>query len=176
MYYTHYQSPIGLLTIASNGQQITGLWMEGQKYFRSTMPESALEMSALPLFTTAISWLEDYFHGNNPDLSVLPLQPNGTPYQQIVWAALQEIPYGMTCTYGCLAKRVEEQTGARTSARAVGNAAGRNPISILIPCHRVVGKGQKLTGYAGGIDRKTFLLHLERQSTQPLRHTAPSRN
>lgn len=167
MYYTHYQSPIGLLTIASNGQQITGLWMEGQKYFRSTLPESAQAAPSLPLFASAISWLEDYFQGKKSDLSSLPLHPNGTPYQKIVWAALQEIPYGMTCTYGHLAKRVEEQTGTRTSARAVGNAVARNPISIFIPCHRVVGQGLKLTGYAGGLDRKNFLLQLECPSKQP---------
>lgn len=167
MYYTHYQSPIGLLTIASNGQQITGLWLEGQKHFRSTLPDHAQEIPARPLFTAAVSWLDDYFQGKAPDPSSLPLMPNGTPYQQIVWTTLLEIPYGRTCTYGSLAKLLTEKTGIRTSARAVGNAVGRNPISILIPCHRVVGQGQRLTGYAGGLDRKTFLLRLERQSTQP---------
>ncbi len=166
MYYIHYQSPIGLLTIASNGQQITGLWMEGQRYFRSTLAENAQENPSLPIFEDAIIWLDHYFHGNKQNPTSLPLLPTGTPYQQTVWSTLLEIPYGMTSTYGDIAKQITEKTGVKTSARAVGNAIGRNPISIFIPCHRVIGQNQKMTGYAGGIHRKMFLLQLESKLTQ----------
>lgn len=161
IYEAIVRSPLGDLTLASNGTHITGLWIEGQKYFRAGIAEDTLDGSALPVIQRARSWLEAYFLGKNPSFSDIPLLPMGTPFQNAVWEVLREIPYCETVTYGQIAAALEEKTGSRTSARAVGAAVGRNPISILIPCHRVVGAGGSLTGYAGGISKKEFLLHLE---------------
>lgn len=161
-YYTEYVSPIGLLTIACDGVSVSGLWLEGQKYFLDTLPEMPVRRDALELFDKARDWLDRYFEGEKPDIRELPLSPIGGEFRQAVWQCLCEIPYGEVTTYGAIAKRVAGQLGKENmSAQAVGGAVGRNPISIIIPCHRVVGSNGSLTGYAGGLDKKILLLQHE---------------
>ena len=151
-------SPLGLLTLSAQNDALTGLWMEGQKYFCSGIPAGVKEKS-LPVFHQAEAYLSAYFSGAAlPPLP--PLCPAGTAFQRAVWALLREIPYGQTRTYGALAAELRRR-GLGGSPRAVGAAVGRNPISILIPCHRCVGTDGSLTGYAGGMARKRFLLELE---------------
>jgi methylated-DNA-[protein]-cysteine S-methyltransferase len=161
MEYIHkIKSPVGILTVSSDGQNISGLWIEGQKYFAKTLEKDVCEKN-LPVFENVQKWLAVYFSGREPDF-IPPLMPKGSPFQKTVWNNLCKIPYGQTTTYGELAKQIElENSGKRTSARAIGSAVGHNPISILIPCHRVIGKNGDLTGYAGGIVNKIKLLELE---------------
>lgn len=160
MQYTYaYRSPLGGITIASDGENLTGLWFEGQRYFGNTLCAEHCERM-LPVFVQTIEWLDCYFGGGKPDF-MPSLNPAGTPFRQTVWKALLQIPYGETVSYGELAAEIARQRGAGGSARAVGGAVGRNPVSVIIPCHRVVGSGGCLTGYAGGLTRKTALLTLE---------------
>ena len=154
MYQTTLASPIGPLALASDGKSLTGLWMEDQKYFAAGLEQNAEENAALPIFQETAAWLECYF-SRKPLPSLPELAPQGTPFRQSVWKRLKEIPYGETCTYGDLAAALG------SSPRAIGGAVGHNPISILIPCHRVVGADGSLTGYAGGVGKKRFLLELE---------------
>jgi methylated-DNA-[protein]-cysteine S-methyltransferase len=159
-YISVIESPVGTLTVASDGRNITGLWIEGQKYFARTLEKTVLNQD-LPVFADVRKWLDVYFSGREPDFTP-PLAPKGSPFQQSIWNGLRGIPYGQTTTYGELARQSVPGNGAgRISARAVGGAVGRNPISILIPCHRVIGKNGSPTGYAGGIDIKIKLLQLE---------------
>lgn len=158
-YIMVYSSPLGMLTLASDGTAITGLWIKGQKYYASTLGQSACE-EHLPVFDCAATWLDHYFRGENPAMTV-PLAPDGSPFRQAVWDILCRIPYGKTMTYGAIAKQLEQTAGKHVSAQAVGGAVGHNPISILIPCHRVIGANGSLTGYAGGIQKKIQLLKLE---------------
>jgi len=159
-YIQKIKSPVGILTVSSNGKEISGLWIEGQKHFLKTLDEDAVEKK-VPVFDDVKKWLDVYFSGREPDF-MPPLSPKGSPFQLSIWKNLCKIPYGKTTTYGDLAKKFESQNkGKGMSARAVGGAVGRNPVSILIPCHRVIGKNNSLTGYAGGIDVKTKLLQLE---------------
>ena len=159
MIITRHDSPVGQLTLVSNGSQLTGLYVDGQRYFPNlTM---AVKRADLPLFNDVSRWLDDYFAGKKPSPQSLPLMPQGTAFRMKVWELLRTIPYGETTTYGELARRLNETVGMKTCARAVGNAVGRNPISIIIPCHRVVGADGGLTGYAGGLDVKRKLLALE---------------
>lgn len=161
-YSTEYISPIGKLTIASDGSNIVGLWFEGQKYFLDTLPEMPIENNDVPVFDKVRDWLDCYFNGEKPDINELPLRPIGGEFRQVVWQCLCEIPYGEVTTYGAIAKRIAVELGKESmSAQAVGGAVGHNPISIIIPCHRVVGANGSLTGYAGGIDKKIQLLRLE---------------
>jgi methylated-DNA-[protein]-cysteine S-methyltransferase len=166
MNYTfEYNSPVGLLTIASDGESITGLWIQGQKYFAATLEaeNSVAETSAmdLPVFERVKEWLSIYFSGKNPSFTP-QLAPKGSPFRQSVWKILREIPYGEVITYGDIAKMIEKQSDKeKMSAQAAGGAVGHNPISIIIPCHRVVGSNGSLTGYAGGIKTKIKLLTLE---------------
>ena len=156
-----YHSPLGDITMASNGEALTGLWFDGQKYYGDTLPEQ-YEVKNLPVFEEAKRWLDIYFHGKAPDF-MLPLSWNTTPFRQTVWEILLTIPYGQTMSYGEIAGRIARQKGiAQMSAQAVGGAVGHNPISIIVPCHRVVGTNGSLTGYAGGIDKKLKLLALEK--------------
>ena len=155
-YKTEYPSPIGLLTLASDGENLTGLWMENQKFFCACLPGDAISKDDLPVFATVRNWLDAYFAGECPSVANIPLAPAGSPFRKQVWQILMEIPYGHTITYGDIAGKLG--TGC---AQAVGGAVGHNPISILIPCHRVLGASGNLTGYAGGTDRKRFLLTLE---------------
>lgn len=159
-YIWRYESPLGGITLGSDGEALTGLWFNGQKYFADTMKGTG-EEKCLPVFAEACGWLDIYFSGRNPGFTP-PLAIGATPFRKAVWEILLTIPYGKTMTYGEIAKRIALQKGApRMSAQAVGGAAGHNPISLVIPCHRVVGADGRLTGYAGGIDRKLELLRLE---------------
>lgn len=160
-YICKYDSPLGGITIASNGEAITGLWFEGQKYFGDTLSEQ-YEEKKLPVFEEAKRWLDIYFQGKEPDF-MPPLLMETTPFRKAVWEIMLEIPYGKTMTYGEIAERITKQKGiARMSAQAVGGAVGHNSISLMIPCHRVVGTNGRLTGYAGGLDKKVKLLALEK--------------
>ncbi|MDR0409946.1 MAG: methylated-DNA--[protein]-cysteine S-methyltransferase [Spirochaetaceae bacterium] len=161
MEYVHnIESPLGTLAMASDGENISGLWIEGQKYFKKTLEKDTLEQK-LPVFESVRKWLDIYFSGREPDF-LPPLMPKGSQFQKMIWDELVKIPYGKTISYGELAEQYKfENEGKHTSARAVGGVVGRNPISILIPCHRVIGKNGSLTGYAGGICKKQQLLRLE---------------
>ena len=160
VYICSYPSPLGKITLASDGVALTGLWFDGQKHFAATLPPKP-EEKALPVFDQTAHWLDIYFRGQEPNFTP-PLAIGGTPFRRAVAEILRTIPYGCTVTYGQIAARIPRQQGAKTmSAQAVGGAVGHNPISIIIPCHRVVGSGGSLTGYAGGTDRKLWLLRLE---------------
>lgn len=154
-YIWRYESPLGGITLGSDGEALTGLWFNGQKYFADMMKGTGKE-KCLPVFAEACVWLDIYFSGRNPGFTP-PLAIRATPFRKAVWEILLTIPYGKTMTYGEIAKRI----APRMSAQAVGGAAGHNHISLIIPCHRVVGSDGCLTGYAGGIDRKLELLRLE---------------
>lgn len=156
-YTTTYDSPVGKLTLASDGESLIGLWREGQKHFGASVPGEAIERDDLPVFAQVKEWLDRYFGGEQPDADELPLAPAGSAFRQSVWDVMRAIPYGEVTTYGDIARRI----GSR-SARAVGGAVGHNPISIIVPCHRVVGASGKLVGYAGGVGMKEQLLDLER--------------
>jgi methylated-DNA-[protein]-cysteine S-methyltransferase len=159
-YIHNIKSPVGILTISSDGKNISGLWIEGQKYFAKTLEKDVLEQN-LPIFDSVEKWLDIYFSSKEPDF-MPPLMPKGSPFQRSIWNILCKIPYGQKTTYGEIAKQFGlENKGGYMSPRAVGNAVGHNPISILIPCHRVIGKNGDLTGYAGGIGIKHKLLQLE---------------
>lgn len=163
LYKSTYNSPLGKITLASDGKNLIGLWIEGQKYFLSSIKSELKEQSDLEIFTKTTNWLDRYFAGENPKLAELQLAPNGTTFQKAVWEFLCKIPYGQTSTYGKIAQQIAKQFGKeKMSAQAVGGAVGHNPISIIIPCHRVIGSNGNLTGYAGGIDKKTKLLKLEK--------------
>lgn len=163
MYYkTTYSSPVGLLTIACDSENLVGLWIEGQKYFGQSVPADLIIKDDIPIFIQTKNWLDRYFEGNKPAISELPLAPAGSTFRQTVWNILREVPYGEVITYGHLAKTVAaKMQKEHMSCQAVGGAVGHNPISIIIPCHRVVGANGSLTGYAGGIDAKAKLLRLE---------------
>lgn len=161
MYTLHYDSPLGGILLAADEVGLTGLWFDGEKYFADTLdPEHKAQET--PILRKAKCWLDVYFRGQEPDFTP-PLHPIGSPFRQEVWALLLQIPYGQTTTYGALAKQLAAMHGlTRMSAQAVGGAVGHNEISIIIPCHRVVGTNGSLTGYAGGIDKKAKLLTLEK--------------
>lgn len=162
IYTNHWVSPLGGITLASNGTAITGLWFDGQKYFGDTLPKEH-EAGALPVFEQAKRWLAVYFGGEAPDFTPPLFLDAGTPFRRLVWEILLTIPYGQTMTYGEIAAEIAARKGlSGMSAQAVGGAVGHNPISLLVPCHRVVGAGGSLTGYAGGLDKKVQLLTLER--------------
>ena len=153
----HYESPLGGILLAADDIGLTGLWFEGQKYFARTLDAVHQEQETAVL-SEARRWLDVYFGGQEPDFTP-PLHPAGSAFQQEVWALLRRIPCGQTTTYGALAKQLAAERGlSRMSAQAVGGAVGHNVISIIIPCHRVVGTDGSLTGYAGGIDKKAGLL------------------
>ena len=156
---TAIPSPVGVLYLASDGLALTGLWLEGQKYFPTESLAAAQENPDLPVFRQTEAWLTAYF-AKAPLPALPPLCPQGSPFRQAVWQLLREIPQGETTTYGALAATLKAR-GIPASAQAVGGAVGHNPISILIPCHRVLGSDGSLTGYAGGIGKKRFLLELE---------------
>lgn len=178
MYYsTNYDSPLGQITLASDGEHLVGVWIEGQKYFCGSVKEELLPKDDLPEFEAAINWLNRYFAGEKPKIDELPLAPIGGEFRQEVWKLLCEIPYGEVTTYGEIARKAAEKLGKqKMSAQAVGGAVGHNPISIIIPCHRVVGANGSLTGYGGGIQKKVWLLSHEgadmKKFTIPTKGTA----
>ena len=162
MQYTDkYRSPLGEITLASDGDHLTGLWFDGQKYFAATLSAEHQE-SELPIFEQAKEWLDSYFMGKIPSFTP-PIHLEDTPFRLAVWDLLSKIPYGEVVTYKELAGEIARQKGIPSmSTQAIGGAVGHNPISIIIPCHRVVGSDGSLTGYAGGIDKKRSLLTIER--------------
>lgn len=150
--------------LASKDNKLIGAWLEGQKYFLGNLKEETQEKDDDIILVKAKKWLERYFNGEEPQISELDLAPRGSNFAKNVWKLLCEIPYGEVTTYGEIAQKVARIMNKSTmSAQAVGGAVGHNPISIIIPCHRVVGKNGSLTGYAGGIDKKIFLLKHERK-------------
>ncbi len=157
-YSNHYPSPLGEILLAADEEGLTGLWFEGQKYY----PENPGEERDMPIFDQTKRWLDLYFSGRKPDFTP-PLHLSGTPFQRPIWDLLLKIPYGETTTYGVLAYQVAMRRGIDSmSAQAIGGAVGANPISIIVPCHRVLSASGDLTGYAGGLERKRYLLELEK--------------
>ena len=163
MYYiTTHPSIMGDITLACQDNKLAGLWLEGQKYHGAAILDKAQTRDDLPVFAKTKKWLDDYFAGEKPDISALPLAPDGSEFRQGVWQILCEIPYGQVLTYGDIAGKMAAKAGKKKmSAQAVGGAVGHNPISIIIPCHRVIGASGSLTGYGGGIASKVKLLELE---------------
>ena len=160
-YTSTYLSPLGRMLLSCDEAGLTGLWFEGQKYYARCLGSEHEEREE-PVLKDAKRWLDIYFSGRDPGFTP-PLHMIGTPFQISVWNLLQKIPYGTTTTYGTVASEIAAERGiARMSAQAVGGAVGHNEISVIIPCHRVVGTSGSLTGYAGGIDKKVKLLELER--------------
>lgn len=160
VYTTSYESLVGELTLASDGEAVCGLWIAGQKYHGASLPEAPVRNDNEPVLRELRLWLDAYFAGKRPSTEGLPLVPRGSAFRQAVWRLLLDIPYGQTVSYGELAAQLAVERG-RSSARSVGGAVGHNPISIVIPCHRVVGASGSLTGYAGGLSAKVKLLELE---------------
>ena len=160
-YTQHYDSPLGGILLAADDVGLTGLWFDGQKYFARGLSNERIAQET-PILTEAKRWLDIYFTGKKPDFTP-PLHPIGSAFRRSVWEILLQIPYGQTATYGEIARQLAKKQGLdRMSAQAVGGAVGHNEISIIIPCHRVVGADGSLTGYAGGIGKKETLLELER--------------
>lgn len=166
-YISKYNSPIGGITLASNGKELTGLWFDGQKYFANNLPKER-EEKELPIFVQTKKWLDIYFSGKAPDFTPSLSMDGISPFRKRVWEIMLAIPFGETMTYGEIAKQIEKESGKRVSAQAVGGAVGHNSVSLVIPCHRVVGTNGSLTGYAGGIDKKVWLLKMERADVSAL--------
>lgn len=162
-YLSHYHSPLGAITLASDGEHLIGLWFDGQEHFASTITE-AKEEHNLAIFHETQRWLDQYFAGQRPDF-IPKLEVLGTEFRKLVCDIMLAIPYGSTTTYKDIVQQAAAKLGRNSmSAQAVGGAVGHNPISIIIPCHRVIGTNGSLTGYAGGLDRKVQLLQLERNN------------
>ena len=160
---TRYTSPLGEILLVGDGEALTGLWFAGQQYEGATLaPEH--EERDLPVFDETRRWLDVYFTGRDPGFTP-PLRLRGTDFRKAVWEILLTIPYGQTTTYGAIAAAVSRKTGVAASARAVGGAVGHNPVSLIVPCHRIVGANGSLIGYAGGIDRKQKLLAMEQTAS-----------
>lgn len=165
IYITHYNSPIGNILLASKDDKLIGLWIEGQKDYLESLKEEIEENNEIEILIKTKKWLDRYFNGEKPKIEELELAPIGSDFRQVVWKRLCMIPYGKVVTYNDIAKEIaKERKIEKMSAQAIGGAVGHNPISIIIPCHRVIGSNGSLTGYAGGIDKKVFLLNHEKQS------------
>ena len=163
IYTTHYKSPVGDILLASKDNKLIGLWIEGQKYYLSKLKEKIQENAEEEILIKTKNWLDRYFNNENPHIKELDLNPIGSDFRKQVWKILCEIPYGKVITYNDIAKEIAEKRKIkRMSAQAVGGAVGHNPISIIIPCHIVIGSNGSLTGYAGGIDKKVYLLKHEK--------------
>lgn len=160
LYKCYYNSPIGKLTLFSNGTSLIGLQLENPKYDLK-LNEEPIVNKELKIFKEVSNWLDKYFKGENPNPHILKLEPNGSKFQKEVWKILRTIPYGETTTYGKIAKQIGSKNNTKMSAQAVGGAISRNKIAIIIPCHRVIGQNNRLTGYAGGLNIKVKLLELE---------------
>lgn len=156
LYSTVIHTPIGPMVGQCTEQGITGLW------FTENVGQIAVASQAQPLLRDLKLWLASYFAGQKPDSSGLPLKPAGTAYQQAVWQALLQVPYGQTCAYGAVAQMLAKQGLSGGSARSCGTAIGKNPIGIIIPCHRIIRKNGQIGGYAGGLERKRYLLRHEK--------------
>ena len=160
-YVSHYESPLGAMTMASDGEHLTGLWFDGQKYDRSTINDEAALEPDLPVFTRTAQWLDAYFRGTDPGFTP-PIRVEGSDFKRMVTSIMLSIPFGTTSTYARIAAEVARRTGRRhMSAQAVGGAVGHNPIVLIVPCHRVLASDGSLRGYAGGVDRKEWLLKME---------------
>lgn len=165
IYTSYYNSPIGKLLIAIENNELIGIWIENQKYFLSNIKESTIENNDNPIIIKIKLWLDDYFKGKRPSIKELKLNPKGTEFQKLVWKFLCDIPYGEIRTYKEISNEVAKYKGIKhMSAEAIGGAVSRNPISIIIPCHRVIGTNGNLTGYAGGLDKKIKLLEHEKET------------
>ena len=161
MFKSYYNSNLGKIIIVADNRYIYGLYFDNQKYLPENLEKLEINNNS-PIIKQVKLWLEEYFNGKKPNLENLPIKLIGSEFKMLVWSVLKTIPYGKTITYGEIAKTLARKTNKeKISARAVGNAVGHNPISIIIPCHRVIGANGKITGYAGGIDKKTALLKLE---------------
>ena len=170
-YTWHYESPLGRMTMTGDGNALTGLWFDGQEHFPAVLPPERW----MPVFEETVRWLDLYFGGDIPDFTPV-MDLKGTAFRKTVWEILLTIPYGQTTTYGKIAERIAGKTGSgRMSAQAVGGAVGHNSISLIIPCHRVVGSDGSLTGYAGGKDKKAHLLQLEQTGKKRRRKTMSER-
>lgn len=177
IYITHYNSPIGDILLASKNDKLIGLWIENQKYYLSSFKEELQEVDNNKILNKTKKWLDRYFNGEKPKIDELEIEPVGSEFRKNVWKILCDIPYGKVITYNDIAKQIAKEKGVkRMSAQAVGGAVGHNPISIIIPCHRVVGSNGSLTGYAGGIKRKKYLLEHEKVDMsnlfEPIKGTA----
>ena len=161
MYKTYYASPIGRILILTDANALLGLWLENQKYFGAGYDLEQAQEEETEISQRVAAWLDAYFKGENPATDEIPLAPQVTEFRSKVLTVLQKIPYRQTATYSDILRELQVEYGKIGSARAVGGAIGHNPISLLIPCHRIVGSDGKLTGYAGGLDKKAFLLKLE---------------
>ena len=161
MYKIYYKSPIGRILIMTDETALLGLWLEGQKYYGAGYDLEQAQQEETEVSQRVVAWLDAYFKGENPPTDEILLAPQVTEFRSKVLAVLQKIPYGQTATYSDVLRELQAEYGKIGSARAVGGAIGHNPISILIPCHRIVGRDGELTGYAGGLDKKAFLLKLE---------------
>lgn len=160
VFSTEYTSPLGVLTLAEENSSLIGLWLPGQKYFPK---EHTWQSEMTPALLEATRWLDRYFSGQRPDPGSLSLELRGSDFRREVWELLRQIPYGETTTYGAIAQELARRRGiAHMSAQAVGSAVGHNPVSIILPCHRVVGSDGSLTGYAGGVEKKQWLLNFEK--------------
>lgn len=169
IYTSTYKSPIGNLLIASKDNKLVGLWMENQKYYLSNFKEKIVETENLEILVKTKKWLDRYFNGEKPNINELEINPVGSEFRKSVWEILKNIPYGEVITYNDIAKELAKQKGIKKmSAQAVGGAVGHNPISIIIPCHRVVSTNGSLTGYAGGIKKKIYLLEHEKVNMDKL--------
>lgn len=172
LYYKKISSPLGEITLRSDGERLTGLWFADDKHYGDKDIQDA-QNAELPVFARAEKWLAEYFVGCEPKVNV-PLQFTGSDFQKSVWKILQKIPYGTLITYGDIACEIAAQRGlARMSAQAVGGAVGRNPLCIIIPCHRVIGADGSLTGYGGSMWRKVRLLEIEKTDMSKL--TVPTK-
>lgn len=161
-YKSYYQSPIGKIILTSNGEELTGLWFTSTRFTNLREVKEESIQDELRIFKLTKNWLDRYFKGENPNPKEIPIKLVGTDFSHKVWKKIQEIPYGKTITYGEIARRIAKESGIeKMSAQAVGHGVGHNPVSIIVPCHRVVGTNGKLTGYGGGIDKKIALLKIE---------------
>lgn len=167
VYTSAYSSPLGDILLASKNNKLIGLWFKGQKYYLSSIKEETQEKADEEILIKTKNWLDRYFKGEKPSIKELTLNPNGSSFRKEVWKILCNIPYGSIVTYKEIASILAKEKGLKSmSAQAIGGAVGHNPISIIIPCHRVVGTNSKLIGYAGGLDKKEYLLKLEKETSK----------
>lgn len=176
VYYDFYSSPLGNVTLESDGENLTGLYIDGQRQVNNDYHKTA-KRETLPIFSQTVKWLDEYFDGKTPDFTP-EIKLVGMPFQKSVWEKLLTIPYGKTVTYGDIARQIAKEKGLpKMSSQAVGGAVGSNPVSIIVPCHRVIGANGNLTGYAGGVDKKIQLLSIEKidvsKFSLPKKHNRP---